>query len=124
MISNKDIGFVEEGQEAQIKIDTFPFTRYGLLSGRVLNVSSDAITPDPAKEKTASSGSKDEQKPQELSFAARVSLDRTSMQIDNRLVTLTPGMAVTAEVKTGRRRIISYLLSPLMKYSHDSIRER
>ena len=46
------------------------------------------------------------------------------MQIDNRLVTLSPGMAVTVEVKTGRRRIISYLLSPLMKYSHDSIRER
>ena len=51
MIPNKDIGFVEEGQEAQIKVDTFPFTRYGLLSGRILHVSSDAITPDPAKDK-------------------------------------------------------------------------
>jgi len=63
-------------------------------------------------------------KAQDLSFAARVSLDRKTMQIDNRRVNLTPGMAVTVEVKTGRRRITSYLLSPLMKYTHDSIRER
>ena len=55
MISNKDVGFIEEGQEAQIKVDTFPFTRYGLLSGRILHVSGDAITPDLPKEKTASS---------------------------------------------------------------------
>ncbi|MGA9548126.1 MAG: hypothetical protein WBS14_10700 [Rhodomicrobium sp.] len=63
-------------------------------------------------------------KAQDLSFAARVSLDRKTMQIDNRRVNLTPGMAVTVEVNTGRRRITSYLLSPLMKYTHDSIRER
>lgn len=124
MISNKDIGFVEEGQEAQIKVDTFPFTRYGLLSGTVLSVSGDAIAPDPLKEKTASPSSKQDQKQQDLSFMARVSLEKTFMQIDNRLVNLTPGMAVTAEVKTGRRRIISYLLSPLMQYQDESIRER
>jgi hemolysin D len=124
IISNKDIGFVEEGQEAQIKVDTFPFTRYGLLSGTVLSVSGDAIAPDPLKEKTASPSSKQDQKQQDLSFMARVSLEKTFMQIDNRLVNLTPGMAVTAEVKTGRRRIISYLLSPLMQYQDESIRER
>jgi hemolysin D len=124
MISNRDIGFVREGQDAQIKVDTFPFTRYGLLSGRILHVSGDAITPDPSKEKTSNTQDKDASKPQDLVFAARVSLAAKAMQIDDRLVTLTPGMAVTAEVKIGRRRIISYLLSPLTKYSHDSIRER
>ncbi len=123
MIANRDIGFVEEGQEAQIKVDTFPFTRYGFLSGRILHVSSDAITPDPAKDKN-SPNDKDAAKPQDLVFAARVALGAKSMQIDNRRVTLSPGMAVTVEVKTGRRRIISYLLSPLARYSHDSIRER
>jgi hemolysin D len=123
MISNKDIGFVEEGQEAQIKVDTFPFTRYGLLSGRILHVSGDAIAPDPPKDKNGRAEEK-EAKPQDLTFAARVSLGKKAMQIDNRVVALSPGMAVTVEVKIGRRRIISYLLSPLMRYSHDSIRER
>jgi hemolysin D len=125
MVSNRDIGFVEEGQEAEIKVDTFPFTRYGLLPGRVVHVSGDAIAPDAAKDKTSSRPEdKDASKPQDLTFAARVSLGAKAMQIDNRRVNLTPGMAVTVEVKTGRRRIITYLLSPLMKYSHDSIRER
>ncbi len=124
MISNRDIGFVREGQEAQIKVDTFPFTRYGLLSGRVLHVSSDVIAPDPQKEKPSNPQDKDAPKPQDLAFAARVSLGAAAMQIDERLVSLTPGMAVTVEVKTGRRRIITYLLSPLMRYSHESIRER
>ncbi len=124
MISNKDIGFVQEGQDAQIKVDTFPFTRYGLLSGRILHVSGDAITPDQPKDKSSNPQDKDAPKPQDMAFAARVSLGAKAMQIDERLVTLSPGMAVTVEVKTGRRRIISYLLSPLMKYSHESIRER
>ncbi len=124
MISNRDIGFVTEGQEVQIKVDTFPFTRYGLLSGRILHVSGDAITPEPSKEKTSNGQDEDTSKPQDLVFAARVSLGAKAMQIDERLVTLTPGMAVTVEVQTGRRSIISYLLSPLAKYSHESIRER
>jgi HlyD family type I secretion membrane fusion protein len=124
MISNRDIGFVREGQDAQIKVDTFPFTRYGLLPGRVLHVSGDVIAPDPQKEKPSNPQDKDAPKPQDLAFAARVSLGATAMQIDERLVSLTPGMAVTVEVKTGRRRIITYLLSPLMRYSHESIRER
>ncbi|MGA7329207.1 MAG: HlyD family type I secretion periplasmic adaptor subunit [Rhodomicrobium sp.] len=123
MVSNKDIGFVEEGQEAQIKVDTFPFTRYGLLSGKILHVSGDAIPPD-EKGKTSRPEEKDAAKPQDFGFSARVSLGAKSMQIDNRLVNLSPGMAVTVEVKTGRRRIISYLLSPIAKYSHESIRER
>ena len=67
---------------------------------------------------------KEAAKLQDPTFAARVSLGAKAMQIDNRLVTLTPGMGVTAEVKSGRRRIIIYLLSPPMRYSHESIRER
>ena len=82
MISNRDIGFVREGQEAQIKVDTFPFTRYGLLSGRVLHVSGDAITPDQQKDKGSRADSKDDAKPQDLAFAARVSLGAKAMQID------------------------------------------
>ncbi|MCB1392868.1 MAG: hypothetical protein KDJ71_06585 [Nitrobacter sp.] len=61
---------------------------------------------------------------QELVYAARISLDRTHMQIDDRNAQLAPGMAVTAEIKTGQRRVIEYLLSPLLRYRHDAARER
>jgi len=129
MISNRDVGFVEAGQEAAIKIDTFNFTRYGLLHGTVLTVSNDAIQRDrpqdkqPDKPQTAEAGSS-EPKGQELVYAARVSLDRARMQVEDKTVNLSPGMAVTVEIKTGSRSILSYLLSPLVRYKHDSLRER
>ena len=61
---------------------------------------------------------------QQLNYAARVSLDRTQMQVEDKLVNLSPGMAVTVEIKTGARRIISYLLSPLLRYKQEVLRER
>ena len=117
------------GQQAEIKIDTFPFTRYGLLHGTVLSVSQDAIVRDKPQEGAAgkvagAEASTSEPKGQELNYAARVSLDRTRMQIDDNVLNLTPGMAVTVEIKTGSRSIISYLLSPLIRYKHESLRER
>ena len=130
MVSNRDIGFVHAGQEAEIKIETFNFTRYGLLHGRVLNVSQDAITRDKAQEKPNSkppgpeSSSTSEPKGEEMVYAARVSLDRKQMQIEDKLVNLSPGMAVTVEIKTGSRTIINYLLSPLLRYKQESLRER
>jgi hemolysin D len=131
MISNRDIGFVRPGQQAEIKIDTFPFTRYGLLHGTVLSVSQDAIVRDRPQDGSGTGSkiagaeaSSSEPKGQELVYAARVSLDRTRMQIDESLVNLTPGMAATVEIKTGARSVISYLLSPLMRYKHESLRER
>jgi hemolysin D len=129
MVSNHDIGFVHAGDEAEIKIDTFDFTRYGLLHGRVLSISQDSILRDVPTDKSAdklpgATAATSEPKGQELTYAARISLDRTQMQVEDKMVKLSPGMAVTAEIKTGSRRIISYLLSPLMKYSHESLRER
>jgi hemolysin D len=130
MISNRDIGFVHPGQEVQIKVDTFNFTRYGLLHGEVLSVSHDAITKDKPPEKSGdatpagANNATSEPKGQELTYSARVSLDRTQMQIDENLVNLTPGMAVTVEVKTGERAVIGYLLSPLLRYRQESLRER
>ena len=129
MLSNRDIGFVHPGQKAEIKVDTFNFTRYGLLHGDVLSVSTDAITRDkqqggPNDRTLGSAQSSSEPKGQELEYAARVSLDRTHMQIEDKLVKLGPGMAVTVEIKTGTRRIISYLLSPLARYRQEALRER
>jgi hemolysin D len=61
---------------------------------------------------------------QEMNYAARVSLERTKMQVDNKWVDLSPGMAVTVEIRTGSRRIIGYLLSPLSQYNQEMLRER
>jgi len=128
-VSNRDIGFVHLGQEAQIKVDTFNFTRYGLLHGKVLSVSRDAIVRevpgDTKKDNTDGADStSSEPKGQELSYAARVSLDRTQIEVDGGFANLSPGMAVTVEIKTGSRIVISYLLSPLLRYAHESMHER
>src|SRR5207237_3500344 len=111
MVSNHDIGFVHAGDDVEIKVDTFDFTRYGLLHGKVLSVSSDSIVHDAPGEKSndksaASVTSTSEPKGQELTYAARISLDRTQMQVEDKIVNLSTGMAVSAEIKTGSRRII------------------
>lgn len=128
MVSNQDVGFVHTGQEAQIKVQTFNFTRYGLMHGRVIDVSADAVTqykPD-NRNGNASAGSHEDgsQDGTTSSYVARIMLDGTSMMIDGRREPLRPGMVVTAEIKTGSRRILDYLLSPLRQYAQDAIRER
>ena len=129
MVPNRDIGFIHPGQDAEIKIDTFNFTRYGMLHGQVLTVSQDAIIRDQPQERSGdrrlgSQNDSSEPKGQELNYSARISLDRTKMQIDDRMVDLSPGMAVTVEVKTGSRTILRYLLSPLLRYQQDVLHER
>jgi hemolysin D len=129
MVSNKDIGFVREGQDAEIKIDTFTFTRYGLIHGRVQSVSQDAIMHEKPQERpedkrnTGDESDTSEPAGQELVYSARVTLDTLQMQIDDRLVSVAPGMAVTVEIKTGSRRVVEYLLSPLMRHKQQALRE-
>lgn len=108
VLDNKDIGFVNAGQPAVIKIETFPFTKYGTIDGTVSSVSGDAVA--------------DEKKG--LVYVARVGLARTQLQVDEKRVNLQPGMAVTVEVKTGNRRVIEYFLSPLLQAKDESLRER
>lgn len=107
-IENKDIGFVKPEQEAEIKIETFQFTRYGTIHGEVISVSHDAI----------------EDEKRGLIYSARVRMERSSMRVDGTDVRLSPGMAVTVEVKTGKRRVIEYFLSPLIQATSESMRER
>jgi len=92
-------------------------------------VSHDAITRDKPQDRSnekapGAETATSEPKGQELSYAARISLDRTQMQVEDRLVNLSLGMAVTTEIKTGSRTVLSYLLSPVLRYQHDSLRER
>jgi hemolysin D len=101
-----------------------------LLHGEVLHVSQDAVTPENGQNPSKDQSRPDDIAPmpktpnQNLAFAARVSLDRDKMQVDDRTVDLTPGMAATVEIKTGHRRVISFLLSPFMKYQSEALRER
>src|SRR4029077_3941918 len=111
MVSNRDIGFVQPGQQAEIKVDTFNFTRYGLLQGQVLSVSQDAIVRDRQQDRSSdrnlgTQNDTSEPKGQELNYSARIFLDRSTMRIDGRTVNLSPGMAVTVEIKTGSRLIL------------------
>jgi membrane fusion protein, hemolysin D len=107
-LPNKDIGFVHKGQEAEIKVETFPFTKYGLIEAEVINVSNDA-TPD---ERLG------------LVYAMRLKIYKTTIKVKKRIVNLTPGMAVTVEINMGKRKLIEFLLSPLLRYKDESVRER
>ena len=108
VLENRDVGFVQPGQRAVIKVETFPFTRYGTIEGEVAFVSQDAVA--------------DEKKG--LVFQARVRLKRAELKVDERIVPLSPGMAVTAEIHTGKRRVIEYFLDPIRKTLNESIKER
>jgi hemolysin D len=107
-VENKDVGFVKEGQLVEIKVETFPFTLYGTISGKVLSVSDDAASVEKVG----------------LIYPTRVSMERATMEVEGKQVNLSPGMAVTVEIKTGQRRVIEYLLSPLLKSVKESLRER
>lgn len=108
MVANKDIGFVKAGQDVVVKIESFPYTRYGYLTGKVQHVSLDAIEDEKLG----------------LIFNARVALDQQKIMIENTSVPLSAGMNVTAEIKTGKRRVIDYLISPLQTTIDNSFIER
>lgn len=107
-IENKDIGFVEEGQEAVIKIEAFPYTRFGYLRGKVASISHDAVD-------TRRNG---------LQYVVRVALPANHMLVGRRQLNLTPGMQVVAEIRTGRRRVAEYFFSPFVETVGQSMIER
>ncbi len=107
-IDNKDIGFVHAGSQAQIKLETFTFTRYGTVPARVKTLTADAVT--------------DEKRG--AYFPASLTLSRSSIDVDGKQINLSPGMNLTAEIKTGRRRVIDYLLSPVQRAGAESLGER
>jgi membrane fusion protein, hemolysin D len=119
-IASADIGFVHDGQPAKIKVDSFPFTRYGLIDGKLLSVSPDSMEIENGAE--ASNGA--EPRGREPVFMARVALDRSAIVTGDQVLRLKPGMAVTVEIDTGMRRIIDYLLSPLVRHTEESMTER
>lgn len=108
MVLNKDIGFVRPGQRVTVKVESFPYTRYGYLEGAVESVSHDAAQDEKMG----------------LVFPARVKLATSTLMIDGVKVKLSPGMALSVEIMTGQRRVIDYLLSPLKQRKNEAFRER
>ena len=105
---NRDAGFVRPGQRAEVKLESFPFTRYGPVPGAVTRVSADAVD-DPARG---------------LVYPLRASLEESRILVGDRWTPLAPGMAATVEIATGKRRALDFFLSPLRRYTDESLRER
>jgi membrane fusion protein, hemolysin D len=109
---NKDVGFVRVNQEVVVKLEAYPFTRFGYLSGIVETVSADAII--------------DQQRG--LVYPVRIRITSNDVKIPGmdgvKPASLSPGMAATVEIKTGKRRVISFLLSPIAKAVREAGKER
>ena len=129
-LPNKDIGFVKPGDHAIIKIESFPFTRYGTIDAQVLRVAHDAI-PEPDAEQMERDGTRSGQataqggqRTQNLVFPVTLRPSHRTIDIDGTPIPLGAGMAVTAEIRTGSRRILEYVFSPLVKVASEALKER
>lgn len=107
-VENKDIGFVDPHQSVEIKVDAFPFTKFGTIDGRIESLSLDAVPLENIGHV----------------YAARVSMAKSDITVGNKIVKLSPGMSVSVEIKTGKRRLIEYFLTPLLRGIKETARER
>lgn len=107
-VLNKDAGFVAPGQKVAVKLEAFPFTRYGTVPGTIESVSSDAVEDEKLG----------------LVYVVRVKLERTTVDRGDAVVPLFPGMTATADIRTGRRSLLSYLLGPIDETRQEAARER
>ncbi|KQU86400.1 hypothetical protein ASD00_31425 [Ensifer sp. Root31] len=130
-LPNRDIGFVEASDEAVIKVEALPFTRYGILHGTVIRVATDAIPQPDARQLEEMSGNlqsavpvSNAQRVQNLVYPVIIDPVETDILVDGKAVPLAPGMTVTIEIKTGQRRILEYLFSPLAEVASGAMKER
>ena len=134
LVANLDIGFVKIGQDAAVKVDAFPFTRFGVAHGKVAQIASEAVGEQEAKRALANAASSANAadaaptsapgQPESFVFPVTIALAESTMKIGDAMVPLAPGMTVSVEIKTDSRRVIDYLLSPLAKVASESLRER
>jgi hemolysin D len=130
-VLNRDIGFIKIGEEAVVKVESFPFTRYGSIRARVTRIARDAIPEpdanalegDPARAPQPS-GFAGAQRTQNLVFAVGLEPDATTIKADGQVVPLTSGMSASVEIKTGSRRMLEYVFSPLVEVGARAMRER
>jgi HlyD family secretion protein/hemolysin D len=129
VLENRDVGFVAAGQRVELKVDAFPFTRYGLLSGTVTSVDRDAEAAPVSQSgvqgsQRAADATDQVEGSERLRYTVHIALQPGALDVDGRPANLLPGMSVKAEILTGKRRIIDFLLAPLREHIHDAMRER
>lgn len=107
-VANKDIGFIQQGQSAEVKIETFSFQRYGTLGATVVDISPDAV----------------EDKEKGRVYRVLLSLDKSSFLVNDRYAAVSPGMTATGEIKIRQKRIIEFFLDPFRQYQSEALRER
>ena len=107
-VGNQDIGYVKAGQSAEVKINTFPFTKYGVIDAKVANVAEDATVDEKLG----------------LIYRTRLVLEKNTIMVSGKEAPLLPGMAVSAEIATDQRRLIEFFLAPLLRMKDESLRER
>jgi hemolysin D len=113
-VNSRDIGRLNANEQVRLKFDAYPFQKFGTASGAVRTISRDAFTPSPQDDEGGTALPY---------FKARIALKDTKLLTSGEPVRLLPGMAVTAEIKVGRRTVISYFLYPIIRGLDDSIRE-
>lgn len=133
MVQNQDIGFIVPGQEAVVKVDAFPFTRYGTVDGHVVHVSRDAIeNRDAMGSSDAVSATRAQAvdpvsgtpATQNLVFPVTVDITNPNVVVDGKAMPLTAGMTVSVEIRTGSRRVIDYVLAPIKETTSTAGHER
>jgi len=108
MILNKDIGYVKKGNDVELKLEAFPFQKFGTIKGKVLNISPDVVEIEKVG----------------FVYKATVSLEKIFVNVEGKERLISPGMTLTAEIKTGKRRIIEFFLSPIIKNSDEGFKVR
>jgi hemolysin D len=132
LVANMDIGFIRIGQDVAVKLDAFPFTRFGALHGKVVAIAAAAVDEQQAKRSLANATTPGNAAPDSMApgqapsfvFPVTVAIDETAMHVDGATIPLTPGMTATVDIKTESRRVIDYLLSPLAKTMSEAMTER
>jgi len=131
-LANKDIGFVKKDQGAVVKVDAFPFTRYGALTATVERIGFDAIPEpdarnaeaDPTKANRNAKTFAGAQRVQNLVFPVTLTPNADHLSIDGERIPMSPGMTVEIEIATGKRRILEYIFSPLVETASHALKER
>jgi hemolysin D len=130
MVQNRDVGFIKAGQAVRVKVDAFNFTRYGLIDGTVLDVTRDVVSQSDGDKKQSKAGGNGESDGMGADganapvYIARIALSTDTISTESGPSKVGPGMQVSAEIQTGQRRVIEYLLSPIVKHVDESLKER
>jgi hemolysin D len=125
-IKNEDVGFVDVGQSAQIKLAAYPFQKYGMLMGKILYLSADATeVPKQIQSDTGTTQSSFNGPTTFATYKVRIELDTQKLIApDGKSLTASSGMQVIAEINQGKQTVLEYLLSPVRKLVSEAGRER